>query len=45
MGQGRKRGGREEMKAEEDDREGRNREEREKREGGGLELLNFMFSR
>ncbi len=36
MGQGCKRGDREEMKAEEDDREGRNREERE--EGGGGDL-------
>ncbi len=57
MEQGSKRGGREEMKAEEGDREGRNKEERERRkEGGigrkkrwrkegGLETLNFMFSR
>jgi hypothetical protein len=40
MGQGRKIGDREEKKAEEGDREGRNKEERERRE-----LLNFMFSR
>jgi hypothetical protein len=43
MGQGSKRGDREVMKAEEGDMEGKNREERDKREEGGEGTGTFEF--